>query len=104
MFINLLLFSVILLWKFVNLLDFFFVEVAGFLLMKLLWGRSKKKEKGIRGWWEKKKEKGEDVQQKHREEENGKWRYFEGCEKKKRILEEIIKNKYLNEIELRIEN
>ena len=26
--------------------EFFFAEVAGFLLMKLLWGRSKKKERG----------------------------------------------------------
>ena len=36
---------------------------------------------------------------------NRKVRYFESCEKKKkRILEEIIKNEYLNKIKLRIEN
>jgi hypothetical protein len=34
--------------------EFFFAEVAGFLLMKLLWGRSKKKMRGYMGGGEKK--------------------------------------------------
>ena len=70
--------------KVCKFVGFFFAEVSGFLLMKLLWGRSKKKERGIRGWWGKKKEKGEDIQRKQREEENGKRRYLEICEKKKK--------------------
>ena len=56
-FVNLLLFSVIFLWKFVNSLSFFFAEVAGFLLMKLLWGRSKKKGRGYVSGGKKKKRK-----------------------------------------------
>ena len=72
-------------------------------LLKLLWGRSKKKGRGVRGWWGKKKKKKIKKKVGDIQHNRGRWKRKMG---KEGILgvEEIINNKYLNEIELRIEN
>ena len=53
-------------------------------LLKLLWGRSKKKERGVRGWWGKKKER------KKKEKRSGSW--VVGTKKKKKEVGDMQRN------------